>query len=750
MPSWGGIKDQTIVANQDVSGIIYPQVQVLSDNLLSSESNGARGDGAVDATYTFTSPANGSYYHCVFVTQEKIVPTDWIHFEVFEGTGVEGTRLFMQDYKGHSLDAGDDLSIEYGHPVDVHTGDTVTIAIYIGDQDHKTERLLQVLPGTTNPTDPYRKYWYRTFTNYPISHRGSTIEANWTRNGTTLSPTNAGDIININNIVSSLFTINDGVEDRLILNATNSTLEAPNGNYRFNVTNTGAYVSAPEGYLEDAQVTRFGWNATGTRMYSPNGTYGKLYMTNNDTTMTVGSQYLQMNGAYLKFNDGTRDRFKVDATSTLLHAANGNHHIEFTDTHTHISDSSRYRLMVSAAGSFMYNAAGIGIHETDMNATSSIFGTKYTRVDANGFTYHDGTSNRLEITSTNTKITGDVDVPGSVNIGSSGTSVGPAYTYLTLDRWETPYGGTGLIFKGPWKNDEPATYYGDAMLDNFWGYLRMIVGQSTIGYHDWAGYMNIVYGSNTSEYSVLHSRGKPSAGMFWGTATDTGKYYFSGTGGMVLQGPLDIGGNITKTGTGALTLTTPAAGFYLKDATRNRFMANTAETEMISPNGNHEIYVSNVGAQLFDGVNNKARFIFNSTDSRMVAPNGGSHVLAKNAVVEVYDGTRNRFTVDATYSTQTSPDGSFSTSLSNAWFQVSDDVRNRIDIDVDHSALISPDGSVSIHVHNTESPLYWGIKLNGKVMMNDIVEMSALPENDPSVAGRLWKDSSNFVKVSEG
>jgi len=133
-------------------------------------------------------------------------------------------------------------------------------------------------------------------------------------------------------------------------------------------------------------------------------------------------------------------------------------------------------------------------------------------------------------------ISGDSEIRDSLVVGGSGSSDPVNYTYLTLARWAGDYGGTGLIFQGP--GNGAGGYYNDWNMDNFWGKLRIAAGSSMIQLADWSGYVNIIYGSNTSEFSVLHSRGKPSAGMFWGTVSDTGKYIFSGTGGMELQGPL--------------------------------------------------------------------------------------------------------------------------------------------------------------------------------------------------------------------
>lgn len=164
-PAWCGLKDQAIVGNQDSTGIITPSMRIHSDALVVTESNGASvGSGAVDCKYTFTVPASGSYFSAEFEAVDEIVASEWMHYEVFWGNDDTGVKVYMQDQANHVVTAGSSIKMVFDHPLDVLTGDTVTVAMYRRTSPDDTAlTYLQVVPGVTTPAEPYRKFEMRPF-----------------------------------------------------------------------------------------------------------------------------------------------------------------------------------------------------------------------------------------------------------------------------------------------------------------------------------------------------------------------------------------------------------------------------------------------------------------------------------------------------------------------------------------------------------------------------------------------------------
>ena len=176
-PLWTGLKDQSIVANQDSTGVINPSARTYGDDVLFVESNGVAVPGVVDAKYTFTAPSNGSYFAAEFIVEEAVVATDWLHYEIFTGTDDTGVMIYMQDGKGVVLDAGAALQFQFDHPLELNTGDQVTIVIYKRtSRNDLSMTYLQVCPGTVSGTEPYRKYAMRPFTDVGVQPKTTQMQ----------------------------------------------------------------------------------------------------------------------------------------------------------------------------------------------------------------------------------------------------------------------------------------------------------------------------------------------------------------------------------------------------------------------------------------------------------------------------------------------------------------------------------------------------------------------------------------------
>lgn len=194
-----GLKDQSILANQDVTGVIQPFVSVPSDDLIELEPNGVATAGSVDAAYTYLAAVSGFFFSAEYITTDAITADEWLHFEVFQGSDTSGRMLYMHDTNGYTADANATVKIQFDHPLLVNDGQTVTIVLYRRtSRDDEAETYLTCRPGTTFTDLPYRKLELRTVTNESISHSGNSVME---KNGTVVSPATPGDSIQTHDYV---------------------------------------------------------------------------------------------------------------------------------------------------------------------------------------------------------------------------------------------------------------------------------------------------------------------------------------------------------------------------------------------------------------------------------------------------------------------------------------------------------------------------------------------------------------------
>jgi len=165
-PPWTGIKDQEVLANQDVTGLIPVSTRVHSDDLLFLEANGPEDtSGAVSYEGTNIVPSNVSVFGVKFTIEEPMVPADWLFYEVFIGTDDTGQLMFQQTRSALTLSAGDTLPWFFTNPLEGRTGLPIytRLSIAKGNQD-AARTVLQVRRSSTMPTRHWVESSFRSWT----------------------------------------------------------------------------------------------------------------------------------------------------------------------------------------------------------------------------------------------------------------------------------------------------------------------------------------------------------------------------------------------------------------------------------------------------------------------------------------------------------------------------------------------------------------------------------------------------------
>jgi hypothetical protein len=122
-PMWGGLKDQSIVANQDYSGFIPPSGRVYTD--MFSLPLGGNPQAGTSIGYSGSNPfsVNIAGLGITTTVAEAIDHTQTrLEYQLF----VEGKQVYLQELDlTASLAVGDTLEWFFDHPVEIHAGTTI-------------------------------------------------------------------------------------------------------------------------------------------------------------------------------------------------------------------------------------------------------------------------------------------------------------------------------------------------------------------------------------------------------------------------------------------------------------------------------------------------------------------------------------------------------------------------------------------------------------------------------------------------
>lgn len=164
-PMWGGIRDQTIAANQDATGLIAPFARIYGDSLFNIEINGpADTSGVVDYIVQTTVPINLSIFANEIIVEQTVNPTDFLFYSIFEGLDDTGVKVYQQKLTGLSFVAGDAFKWDFIYPLEGRAGNETFIKMEISTTGGDGTRVLvRARRSSTQPTKPYATLSIRTF-----------------------------------------------------------------------------------------------------------------------------------------------------------------------------------------------------------------------------------------------------------------------------------------------------------------------------------------------------------------------------------------------------------------------------------------------------------------------------------------------------------------------------------------------------------------------------------------------------------
>ncbi len=174
-PTWGGIKDQAQVANQNMSGVHSPSGRMY--NLWSAETINGIPDlsgSDVDMEYTIPSvPVNTSVYSIQFILGEDLVDEVIIYTKTdnFLGKSIYDQKMVAT---GNS---GDTIQWHFEHPVEFHANASVS-----GTIRKKDGTLLKVKASVDQPLEAGWIFEARPFEDVPLSLGGVVVVNNTSNN----------------------------------------------------------------------------------------------------------------------------------------------------------------------------------------------------------------------------------------------------------------------------------------------------------------------------------------------------------------------------------------------------------------------------------------------------------------------------------------------------------------------------------------------------------------------------------------
>jgi len=153
-PMWGGLKDQSITANQDSTGFIPPSGRVFSD--MFSLPLGGSPDPLTSVGYDGDNyfGVNISGLGITTIAAEEVGPDVRLEYRIV----INGKQVYMQELPrnaarstaGSTIYAGDTIEWFFDHPVDVRAGTTLRASIYkVRNSDDADLGIFQVRQGDT-------------------------------------------------------------------------------------------------------------------------------------------------------------------------------------------------------------------------------------------------------------------------------------------------------------------------------------------------------------------------------------------------------------------------------------------------------------------------------------------------------------------------------------------------------------------------------------------------------------------------
>lgn len=178
-PARGGIKDQSIFANQDASGLVNTTANLYSNDLDNFDVYGLPApSGSVPYARASMSIPNQSIFGQQIIVEEAINPSDWIFYEIYIGNDLTGKLVYDQKLTGLNLSAGDTFTWWFSNPVEDRNVTPIFSTMSKSDSEDGVKTTLNVRPSISIPDAHYVKAYFRDFENNNLKFQGELFKTN--------------------------------------------------------------------------------------------------------------------------------------------------------------------------------------------------------------------------------------------------------------------------------------------------------------------------------------------------------------------------------------------------------------------------------------------------------------------------------------------------------------------------------------------------------------------------------------------
>ena len=182
-PSWGGIKEQHVTANQDKTGIIQPSARQHEDMFTIQQGGSADTVGSVNYESTSLLDSSSGIWGLSTVVAETVLSTDYLFYEIYYGTDDTGIKAYQQILTGiefntddslYSLDPNDGvtpLSVWYfDHQAEFHEGSEMYFRITKSSTRDGVRTTLLVRPSTSGASPYFVEVKLRNFKDLDLEY----------------------------------------------------------------------------------------------------------------------------------------------------------------------------------------------------------------------------------------------------------------------------------------------------------------------------------------------------------------------------------------------------------------------------------------------------------------------------------------------------------------------------------------------------------------------------------------------------
>lgn len=172
-PAWGGLKDQSVPANQDYTGIREVEARVYDDDLSFEELDGPIGGAIVDYNSVSTNSQNYSVHGIRIRMGQNLDTGNIIQYRLYLGTDNTGTQIYEQDFVVDApIASGDYFEFWFNHPSEDFMGTTIyseATVLPFQNAEEQFRTNLQVYATSGDPTLRWFELRYRGFTDKQLA-----------------------------------------------------------------------------------------------------------------------------------------------------------------------------------------------------------------------------------------------------------------------------------------------------------------------------------------------------------------------------------------------------------------------------------------------------------------------------------------------------------------------------------------------------------------------------------------------------